>query len=360
MTHLSEQLAAALTDIDLTEYPQAVTVDGHRITADSPRGLRIALGTALYEQWHAGIDRARHDRARAATRLPRRDVEFERRLISATPHSTTLAPARLRTAVPSETGAGAGAGDAAAEFTVELSGVTVRVPASAVRSDGPRPADTPVTVELPAVRPAVSPGFLLVDGPYGGPTEGESLRRLYLHVEDPTAAPALWSALLRELAARSLRYRAKVLSRPWSYPRRDAVVLYLPQAHTGELEALAAALRDLPGLGTRTSVFAHALGPGIATADEPGDTRAGWRGRSFGQHRAAAVAEGVLRHAAAPNGPNTPDGPDGPNTPDAPDGPDGPDGPDRQGGPIASALAASVARSLRDAAADPTDPSRNG
>ncbi|MER8099212.1 T3SS effector HopA1 family protein [Kitasatospora sp. NPDC094016] len=345
MTHVSEQLAAALTGIDLTEYPQAVTVDGHRISADSPRGLRIALGTALYEQWHAGLDRSRLDRSGTATRLPRRDVEFERQLISATPHADTLAPAHLRAAVPTGTGteagaaAGAGAecgtgtGGAATEFTVELGGVTVRVPATAVRSDGPRPADTSVTVELPAVRPALSPGFLLVDGPHGGPHEGESLRRLYLHVEDPTAAPALWAALLRELAARSLRYRAKILSRPWSYPRRDALVLYLPRSHADELTALAAALRDLPGLGTRTSVFAHPLGPGIATADEPGDTRAGWRGRSFGQHRAAAVAEGVLRHAAAP------------------------DGPAGSGGP---ALAASVARSLRDAATDPTDPSRNG
>ncbi|MFJ1937872.1 T3SS effector HopA1 family protein [Kitasatospora sp. NPDC088160] len=346
MTYVSEQLAAALTGIDLTEYPQAVTVDGHRISADSPRGLRIALGTALYEQWHAGLDRSRLDRSSTATRLPRRDVEFERQLISATPHADTLAPARLRAAVPTgaEAAAGAGAGaesgtgtgGAATEFTVELGGVTVRVPAAAVRSDDPRPADTSVTVELPAVRPALSPGFLLVDGPHGGPHEGESLRRLYLHVEDPTAAPAVWAALLRELAARSLRYRAKVLSRPWSYPRRDAVVLYLPRSHADELTALAAALRGLPGLGTQTSVFAHPLGPGIATADEPGDTRAGWRGRSFGQHRAAAVAEGVLRHAAAP---------------------DGPDGPAGSGGP---ALAASVARSLRDAATDPTDPSRNG
>ncbi|MFD7825885.1 T3SS effector HopA1 family protein [Kitasatospora sp. NPDC059803] len=339
MTHVSEQLAAALTGIDLTEYPQAVTVDGHRISADSPRGLRFALGTALYEQWHAGLDRSRLDRSRTGTRLPRRDVEFERQLISATPHADTLAPARLRAAVPTEAEAGAepgtgtGTGGAATEFTVELGGVTVRVPAAAVRSDGPRPADTSVTVELPAVRPALSPGFLLVDGPHGGPHEGELVRRLYLHVEDPTAAPALWAALLRESAARSLRYRAKVLSRPWSYPRRDAVVLYLPRSHAGELTALAAALRDLPGLGAQTSVFAHPLGPGIATADEPGDTRAGWRGRSFGQHRAAAVAEGVLRHAAAP------------------------DGPAGSGGP---ALAASVARSLRDAATDPTDPSRNG
>jgi len=63
-----------------------------------------------------------------------------------------------------------------------------------------------------------------------------------------------------------------------------------------EAPRLADALSGLPGIGAGTSCFAEQLAPGIAVAWDPRDPRVGWNRMSFGQHRAAAVAEGVMRH----------------------------------------------------------------
>ncbi|MFW6723037.1 T3SS effector HopA1 family protein [Streptomyces sp. MAR4 CNY-716] len=51
----------------------------------------------------------------------------------------------------------------------------------------------------------------------------------------------------------------------------------------------------------RTSAFARAVAPGVALAWEPEDDRPGYRGMSFGQHRAAVVAGAVLAHARERN-----------------------------------------------------------
>lgn len=166
-----------------------------------------------------------------------------------------------------------------------------------------------------------------MDGVHGRPADGadRELLRMYVHLRYPDAAPRVWGALLAELAARSVPYRAKVLSRPWAYPRRDAIVVYLDADLADVVFPLAAAVHRLPGIGADTSVFARLL-PGLAVAWEPRDTRPGWGGQSFGQHRAAAVAEGVVRYAT-----------------------------DRE----RTDLAQEIAVSLRGAAADPEEPARN-
>ncbi|WP_420903238.1 T3SS effector HopA1 family protein [Streptomyces clavuligerus] len=171
---------------------------------------------------------------------------------------------------------------------------------------GPRAPAPRSPWNCPAVRPALSPGFLLVDGGTGLPAGGAGDRplRLYAHITDADAAPAVWGTVLLTLADQDLPYRAKVLSRPWSYPRRDALVVYLhgPHAERGPAaRALTAALADVPGVGDTTSLFAHRTGPGTALAWDPDDERPAHRGTSFGQHRSAAVAEGIVRHALAPD-----------------------------------------------------------
>ncbi|ADI04158.1 hypothetical protein SBI_01037 [Streptomyces bingchenggensis BCW-1] len=308
---LSPALRAALTGLRLPGLrPDGVPdvwLEDRRVPGDTAREVRLALATALYERWHAGTAREPD----APARLPRRDHAFEARLIAATPHAHTPVEAVVHTAAPRGGGL----------LTVELGRVRVSLPPEAVRG--------PAGVALPAVRPALSPGFLLVDGVDGRPTDGadRELLRMYVHLRYPDAAPRVWGALLAELAARSVPYRAKVLSRPWAYPRRDAIVVYLDADLADVVFPLAAAVHRLPGIGADTSVFAQRLLPGVAIAWEPRDTRAGWGGQSFGQHRAAAVAEGVVRYAA-----------------------------DRE----RTDLAREIAASLHSAAADPEEPARNG
>ncbi|MES4906550.1 MULTISPECIES: T3SS effector HopA1 family protein [unclassified Streptomyces] len=325
---LSPALRAALTHLRLRGMrPDGVPdvwLEERRIPGDTAREVRLALATALYERWHAGTALEPD----APARLPRRDHAFEARLIAATPHAHAPVEAVVHTAAPPGGGA----------LTAELGRVRVSLPLDAVR--GPARADdeaaTPTAVapggrvvaDLPAVRPALSPGFLLVDGADGRPADGadREVLRMYVHLRYPDAAPRVWGALLTELAARSVPYRAKVLSRPWAYPRRDALVVYLDADRADVVFPLTAAVRRLPGIGADTSVFARRLLPGIAVAWEPRDSRPGWRGQSFGQHRAAAVAEGVVRHAV-----------------------------DRE----RTDLAREIAVSLGGAAADPAEPARN-
>ncbi|MEU9336325.1 T3SS effector HopA1 family protein [Streptomyces sp. NPDC048290] len=283
-TALRQALAA------LTFHPgttPSVSVGDRRVEGGSPRELRIALGAALYEEWHAGTE---HDPARR--RLPRRDPGFEARLTAAVPHASTPVAAMLRS--PGQ--------PTGPEAVVEIGRVLVRVPVERVRGAADAGPGDRVALDLPAVRPALSPGFLLVDGPVGSGTRGgnQELLRLYVHVADPEAAPRVWGALLEVLADSGVPYRAKVLSRPWSYPRRDAVVVYLGAAHTAVTGALTSAARGLPGVGEAVSAFAHRVAPGVAVAWEPQDGRPGWSDKSFGQHRAAAVADGVVQHLTDP------------------------------------------------------------
>ncbi|MEU9793980.1 T3SS effector HopA1 family protein [Streptomyces sparsogenes] len=318
---LSPAVRAALTHLRLcgtrADGTPDIRLEGLRVPGDTVREVRQALAAALYERWHAGTAREPD----APVLPPRRDHAFEARLFGATPHAHTLAEAVVRT--PPAPGGG--------RLTAELGRVRVSLPPDAVRGGpggGPPGAGARVVVELPAVRPTLSPGFWLVDGADGRPADGagRELLRMYVHLRYADAAPRVWGVLLAELAARSVPYRAKVLSRPWAYPRRDALVVYLDADRADAVFPLAAAVRRLPGVGADTSVFARRLIPGVAVAWEPRDARPGRHGQSFGQHRAAAVAEGVVRHAA-----------------------------DRE----RTDLAREVAASLHRAGADPAEPARN-
>jgi hypothetical protein len=76
-------------------------------------------------------------------------------------------------------------------------------------------------------------------------------------------------------------------------------------------------------------VFAEPVGPGVAIAFEPSDARPAMRGFSFGEHRAAALAEGLARHAT------------------------------KLAAGEPSDVRAAVAQALVEAAIDPANPARN-
>jgi hypothetical protein len=66
--------------------------------------------------------------------------------------------------------------------------------------------------------------------------------------------------------------------------------------------AIAQRIGDMAPLGPEVSVFTERVGPGVAVAWEPSDRRPTMRGLSFGEHRARATAEGLVRHAASHDG----------------------------------------------------------
>lgn len=229
--------------------------------------LRALLASALYERFHTAGPRD--------ARPVRRDLGLERSLDEATPHRESELTGRF-----------VGRGD---DRSVLLHGVRVAVPAHLVRPEGDL-----ALVRVPSTRAALSPGFFLADGSRGvGRGDGLTCR-VYLHVLDSHTAPGIWAAVLAELEGAELRYRAKILSSPASYPRQDALVVYLERECWDVAFALAVAVRGLTGIGTSTSPFCERIAPGVARACEPVDARPGWTGLSFGEHRSRAVAEGLL------------------------------------------------------------------
>lgn len=279
---LAPGLAAALAGLRIDPDLDQVGIGARTVEADDPIAFRAALASALYEHWHAGTP----EREMVPAGV-RRSPAYEHELTRVFPHGHTATEATVH-ALPDD----AGTGDGPGLGVVEVGRVRIAVPAEVVA--GRAPGDRFV-LDLPAARPMLSPGFLYAKGAAGG-TDGSTVLRMYVHVEAPEHGPALWRGVLETLEGRGARYGAKILSRPESYPRRDAIVLYLPQASWSCVPDLVRALDGAVGLGEATSVLTHRLAPGLALAWEPTDTRPGRTRVSFGQHRTMAVAGGVVRH----------------------------------------------------------------
>ncbi|MEU9924763.1 T3SS effector HopA1 family protein [Streptomyces griseoluteus] len=264
-------------------------VDDREVEADSPREMRRLLAEALYDILHAGQF---VEKGKLPFRL--RDEPFERVLSAAVPHQRSTARARVclppadRESGPEE------------RVLVERDGVRVWVPLSAVREDGPLTGGQVVTLDVPARRPALSPGFFVVDGSLPRSPRNELLR-VYVHITRWEEAAPVWGRVLGHLEERGVAYRSKALSAKALYPRRDALVVYLSQESWQQVPELAGMLHGIPGIGTETSVFAEPVAPGVAVAWEPEDDRPGMSGLSFGQHRATALALALLDGATGPD-----------------------------------------------------------
>ncbi|TMR22542.1 hypothetical protein ETD86_11135 [Nonomuraea turkmeniaca] len=268
----------------------AVTVDldglrasvaGVTVEAGSTAELAVKLAQALYEGLHTGR------RSEEGKNLPfhLRDKEFEQALAENVPHETTVSEAVVADAGEDE------------KVLVVCGGPRVWVPRDRILEQPPFTPGQRVNVTLSPLRPALSPGFFFVHGSAPSDMRGDILR-VYVHLADPERAPAVWRLVLAHLEEQEAEYRAKVLSSTLLYPRRDGLVVYLGTRSRGLAAGLATLLAGVPGVGTETSAFAHALGPGVATAWEPDDRRPVMRGMSFGQHRAGVLGQALVEAAA--------------------------------------------------------------
>jgi hypothetical protein len=309
---LPAAISFALDEVRIEPGGMAGGVGDHPIQAASRREFRARLANAIYCRWHLRTGTVFDEHHE-----PRRDLALEEELRAAVPHEFTLARARLL-----------GTDEARPDqLLIERAGVRTWVPASAAGTPGPLRAGLTVELRVTPVRPRLSPGFFLVDGSRGLAPE-DHVRRVYLHVRDAADALATWREALEALERDGARYRAKVIA-TWQLPERaDGMTIYLPHDDLATISSLARINRGIHQ--RKTSIFAEAIGHGIAIADEPADSRPGMGDLSFGEHRAHVVAHALVRHAVSHAGAGRID------------------------------IAVAVATALRNAGIDPLNPARNG
>jgi HopA1 effector protein family len=275
-SQLAQPLLAVLDCVTVAGDCRSGSVGGRRIEASSPAELIHRLGHALYEVLHVGWPTPPADRVRIS-----KDEAFEARLLAATPHAFVLRPAGVLSAE-------------ADRVFVELDGVRVVIPRSEVGQ--PVQPGSRLEVRLPSCRPALSPGYWVADGTRAL-AAASRIVRLYVHLTTPAAVVAAWAAVLAMLEERGVGFRAKVTSVPALLPRRDALVVYTAECDLAAVLALGRRIGSVTPVGPEVSVFTERVGPGVAIAWEPSDRRPAMRGLSFGEHRARATAEGLVRHA---------------------------------------------------------------
>ncbi|MFF9351625.1 T3SS effector HopA1 family protein [Streptomyces sp. NPDC014734] len=348
---LSARLVAVLSEVVVRPDGLSASVGGRTVTADSPRTLVGRLATALYEVVHVGRPAVQPEETRNAPDIVRdleaglaREVPHERtryrgpvlsdrgdegRIVGLSgvrvrvPRERIAAPHAAAATAAAGTSASAAASAAAAGTSAGASaGASVDVGAREPTSSGEETAD----VFVAAARPALSPGFFLVDGSLPLTGRGAVLR-VYLHVTSPDAAVDAWGRSLRCLEEAGVPYRAKAISSTDALPRRDGVVIYLEGSGHHVLPDLVGAVGEA-ALGADCSPYTRSLAPGIAVAWEPDDSRPGMRNTSFGEHRSRALATGLIRYATEA------------------------DLPDRT-------RSAVVRQALLDAGIDPSEPARN-
>ncbi|MEV4870602.1 T3SS effector HopA1 family protein [Streptomyces syringium] len=280
-TTLPPRLTEALKEIHISPDGSEAVVHGREVTSDNPREMRRLLSEALYDVLHSG-----RTLEKGTISFRMRDEEFEGDLARGVPHRETTTRARVCAAE------GHG-GTETSPLLVERDGVRVWVPRALVVDGDSETPGAVVTLRTAALRPALSPGFFMVDGSRPRPP-GRDVLRVYVNITSWQEAPAVWATVLGHLEDTGTAYRAKVLSAKPLYPRRDSLVVYLAGDTAHAARGIADAVATTPGVGHETSVYTEELAPGVATAWEPDDRRPGMTGLSFGQHRASITAHALL------------------------------------------------------------------
>lgn len=264
------------TTVSYRDDEWVVDCEGTRLSAPSQRGLVHALSGHLYATRHAGI--APGDAEEFVPAL-QQDAELEQRLAAVSAFRTR----RERLSVVEHIDGIDGA-------IVLLQGLRVFVPGDQVLSQ----LRTQIDAEMPTLAPRLSVGFLFYTARIG-PGRGGRPLRVYRRIGDADEAVDVWRRFTDWAEREQIPLRAKVLSQSWGYPRTDGLVVYLPADAWHRLDDLAEVLETPEDVAV--SAFAHPVARGVTVAWEPHDLSAAGSRTSFGEHRAAAVARGIVAAA---------------------------------------------------------------
>lgn len=172
---------------------------------------------------------------------------------------------------------------------VRRNGLTLRVPASDVRTGAGTSVDT-VSVKLPKESLNMSPGHYLALSDTGFATNNsDNIIRIYWNLL-PEGAAVLVRQLTQQLNDRGLPFQLKVINSARPVARCDTAVLYLSARDFGRAEpVLRMVYRMLsPWLRPAVPSLSLPLGRGVSFAEDP------LNGQSFGQHRSRLLAEAII------------------------------------------------------------------
>jgi len=147
-----------------------------------------------------------------------------------------------------------------------------------------------VAVRFPKQLPSISPGFYTALGDIPFAPAPDPLVRLYWHV-NAQGALRLMTLMTGGLNAAAIPFRLKVVNDPAHFTRCDAAVLYVRKADYGAVVAVVRRSYSelMAHLRPQIPALTKLLAPGLGLAEDPG------QGTSFGLHRCALLAEGLLR-----------------------------------------------------------------
>jgi hypothetical protein len=279
MTTLPAPLARLLEAAELDEDELRLPLLEEPLdTTLPPEQLEARLADHLYRRWHAGM------RTPDGLRVAPRDTNGDGLL-------GPLVQERSRQLCLTD-GWTIDHRDEDGVVAHRADGLRLRFPPKAAPDASPGDV---VTLPMPSVRPLLSPGFCIFDGIRGWADAPKGTMRLYAHLRAEDGPDAL-RAVIAALDGLGARFRVKGLAASRSYPRYDALVLYL--AHDA-VEALAAGVETLSPLVDQagSSPLASPLAPGIGFSWEPLEQV--WPQRSFGQHRAGLLAAAIAEWTAA-------------------------------------------------------------
>jgi HopA1 effector protein family len=280
---LPSTLDRLLRTVSVGEHGVALAAMDEQVELGRAEQATRRIGDALYRKWHAG---SRRPLGEAVAPRDLADTDFMVPLARELVHRRSLSPGWR---VLRRTSDG---------VVVEREGLRVLVDAERVHEDDA--GSGLATVSMPGVRPALSPGFFIIDGESGTPdTRTGWTLRVYAHLDGARAHEAARRALA-VLDPSGEPYRMKLLSAHGAYPRYDSLVVYLSEyVPASRLEELVEAFAPCLA-GWDVSPFVARLGPGVGFAWEPAEQA--WPPRSFGQHRAELVAGAIVDWAAGPSG----------------------------------------------------------
>lgn len=273
---LSPAIMESLDRIEIAADACSGSVDKEEVSAENYRDFQQLLSRALYARLHAGIE----NRPDVATSPQHRgDVDIQDAIERVTPFrfreqvATDFRPALE---LPQHPGA----------YFAIVDGLRVLVPANRILSVK---SDT-LRLSRATVNHRLSVGFTYYTSRQGR-GEGRDLLRLYKAATSAEELIPCWQRIVSWGEKQGLAFRMKMLSEHDSYPRHDALVLYLAKDSWNAVGDIISMLEGTSDSGV--SVYARPVAQGVGASWEPLDPSPYRRSISFGEHRSAAFARGL-------------------------------------------------------------------